>query len=756
MNKINYLTVTLLIGLMTSCQFQNNQFVEEELITISEAGNSTKPASWDFDPTVDNYDNNSLLDLRYLNEKVAGETGFIRLSPNRKDFVKGDGTSMRFWAVNSDVWKKGYQELKDNARFLAKRGVNMVRWHGQIIAKTDNNALKNIDEQARQQLWQYVAAMKKEGIYLTISPYYANAVKNQENWQIPRDSEKLSGLLFFDPELQKAYKNWLKELLIPVNPYTGIPLKDEAAIAIIQLQNEDSLLFWTFKNLKGRDLELLSNQYRDWLINKYGSLEEVIKEWKNVSIKGENIKAGKIKFYSIWHLTKEQNPNSGTGKRYADQIQFLTETMYNFNQEMKRFLREEIGAKQLINAGNWKTADPIKLNDAERYSYTATEVIGVNRYYNGGIHEGKYSDWAIVNGDKFTNRSVLLNPSSFPLNLKQVANYPMIIPESSWVPPLGYQSEAPFLVSIFQSLTGIDGFYWFAMKEPQWREPSSANGYRPSLGKWVINTPELLGNFPAAALMYRQGYIKQGEAIIKQNRTLKDLWNRQIPIISETRSFDANRDQHYQEDNNQTTRKIHPLAFLVGSVEVTYGNNKKDKIVDLKQYIDEKNKIIRSVTGEITWNYGEGICFLNTAKAQGVTGFLNKLEEIKLKDITIKSNNHYATIMVVSMDNKPIKQSEKILLQVGTIARSTDWKKQASTWKDKKGNLQQGFEIINYGKAPWRLENNDIQITLNNPKLTKAIILDANGLPKQTVELNKNRSQTYLQFPTNAKYVILE
>ena len=159
MNKINYLTVTLLIGLMTSCQFQNNQFVEEELITISEAGNSTKPASWDFDPTVDNYDNNSLLDLRYLNEKVAGETGFIRLSPNRKDFVKGDGTSMRFWAVNSDVWKKGYQELKDNARFLAKRGVNMVRWHGQIIAKTDNNALKNIDEQARQQLWQYVAAM---------------------------------------------------------------------------------------------------------------------------------------------------------------------------------------------------------------------------------------------------------------------------------------------------------------------------------------------------------------------------------------------------------------------------------------------------------------------------------------------------------------------------------------------------------------------------------------------------------------------
>ncbi|MDJ0731335.1 MAG: hypothetical protein QNJ33_15220 [Crocosphaera sp.] len=756
MKKTNYLAFTLLIGFLSSCQWQNNQLSQEKIITKAESINNIKPETWPFEPDRDSYNKNSLLDLRYLNEKIAGETGFIRLSTNGKDFVRADGKPIRFWAVNSYVWRKSYEQLEDHARFLSKRGVNMVRWHGQIVDKNDNKTLKNIDKKARQQLWQYVAAMKNEGIYLTISPYYANALKPQENWQIPRDSNGFSGLLFFDPELQKAYKNWLKELLIPVNPYTGIALKDEAAIAIIQLQNEDSLLFWTFKNLQGRDLDILSNQYHDWLIKKYGSLEEVIKVWKSVSIKGENIKEGKIKFYDIWHLTQKQNLNSGKGKRLADQTQFLTETMYNFNQEIKRFLREEIGAKQLINAGNWKTADSLKLNDAERYSYTTTEVIGVNRYYNGGSHQGKHSGWAIVNGDKFTNRSVLFDPYSFPLNLKQVANHPIIIPESSWVPPLGYQSESPFLVSIFQSLTGIDGFYWFAMGEPQWRQPSSANGYRPSLGKWVINTPELLGNFPAAALMYRQGYIKQGETVIKEHRKLTDLWNRQIPIISETKSFDPNRDQDSQNNNNQISNEIHPLAFLVGSVEVTYGSNKDNKIVELKKYINEKDKIIRSTTGEIIWNYQKGICFLNTAKAQGVTGFLREVGEIKLKDTIIKSNNQYATIIVVSMDNKPIKQSDKILLQVGTIARPTDWKQQATTWKDKKGNLQKGFEIINYGKAPWRLENNDIHLTLDNSKLTQAIILDPNGLPKQTVQLDRNRSQISLQFPPNAKYVILD
>ncbi|MDJ0842805.1 hypothetical protein [Crocosphaera sp.] len=756
MNKINYLAVTLLIGFLSSCQSQHTTIFEQEMLSKAESVDNIQTETWPFEPEKDNYDQKALLDLRYLNEKVAGETGFIRLSTNGKDFVKGDGKSIRFWAVNSDVWRKSYQQLEDNARFLAKRGVNMVRWHGQIVDKNDNKTLNNIDKKARQQLWQYVAAMKKEGIYLTISPYYANALKPQENWSIPRDSNSFSGLLFFDPELQKAYKNWLKELLIPVNPYTGIALKDDPAIAIIQLQNEDSLLFWTFNNLKGRDLDLLSNQYRNWLVKKYGSLEQVIKAWKNVSIDGENIQQGKIKFYPIWHLTKSANSNSGKGKRLADQMQFLTETMSNFNQEMKRFLREEIGAKQLINAGNWKTADPIKLNDAERYSYTVTEVIGVNRYYNGGIHQGKKSGWAIINGDKFTNRSILFDPYSFPLNLKQVANHPMIIPESSWVPPLGYQSESPFLVSIFQSLTGIDGFYWFAMREPQWRQPSSANGYLPSLGKWVINTPELLGNFPAAALMYRQAYIKQGEPIIQENRPLTDLWNRQIPIISETKSFDPNRDQNSEHNNNPINNKIHPLAFLVGPVEVTYGNNKTNKVVDLEKYINEQEKTVRSMTEEITWNYEKGICFLNAAKAQGVTGFLKQVGEIKLKDITIKSNNQYATIIVVSMDNKPIKQSGKILVQVGTIARPTDWKQQASTWKDNKDNLQQGFEIINYGQAPWRLENNDIHLTLNNSNLTKAIILDANGLAKETINLKKNRSQVSLPFPVDAKYVILE
>ena len=66
--------------------------------------------------------------------------------------------------------------------------------------------------------------------------------------------------------------------------------------------------------------------------------------------------------------------------------------MYRFNPEMERYLREDLGCKQLINAGNWKTADTIRLNDVERWSYTANEVLAVNNYYSP-VHIGPDRGW---------------------------------------------------------------------------------------------------------------------------------------------------------------------------------------------------------------------------------------------------------------------------------------------------------------------------------------------------------------------------
>ena len=183
----------------------------------------------------------SLLDLRSLNEPVAGQSGFVRLSPDGNSFVLGDGTPARFWAVGSDLYTQPTPVIARHVRFLARVGVNMVRLHAQIAPKGVGSRIDEFDEKEIDGIRRFVAEAKKQGIYTTISPYWAHA-KSAGLWGIEGYGQgDLYGLLFFDEVLQEGYRGWARALYSPVNPHTGIPLAKDPAVALIQVQNEDSL-----------------------------------------------------------------------------------------------------------------------------------------------------------------------------------------------------------------------------------------------------------------------------------------------------------------------------------------------------------------------------------------------------------------------------------------------------------------------------------------------------------------------------------
>ena len=503
---------------------------------------SSEKGRWSFSPPRDAFSPDALLDLRPLNEKVAGESGFVTRSKDGNDFVLGNGKPARFWAINDGAFKT---DLARHARFLAKRGVNMVRFHSNITPT--GNDLMSIDVADRDNLWRGVAAMRKEGIYVTYSPYWAGPARVKPSMgTLDTGGNGNWGLLFFDKKLQEAYKSWMKQVLTEKNPYTGIPLAQDPALAIIQIQNEDSLLFYTSQGIKGPARKELRRQFGDFLKKKYGSLEKAKETWAGAAPSADqdspdDFANGEAALCIVWELS-QRRWGENFQKRCADQMEFFATVMRRFNKMIGDYLHNELGCKQLVNAGNWRAADNVTMLDAERWSYSSNEVMAVNRYY-GGIHEGQYNGWAIVAGDRFTDPSVLLRPRELPVALKQPEGFPMIISESSWVPPQGYQSEGPFLVAAYQSLSGVDSFYWFATGEEDWRRPGSANGYLPSEGKWVCATPMLMGQWPAAAMLYRMGYVKQGAPAVHEQRSLDDLWQRRMPIIAEDAGYDPNRDR---------------------------------------------------------------------------------------------------------------------------------------------------------------------------------------------------------------------
>ena len=133
---------------------------------------------------------------------------------------------VRFWAVGSEVYRQSPGEMAKHVRFLAKIGVNLVRLHTQIAPKGQGSQVTDVDTKEIDGIWRFVAAAKKEGIYTTISPYWANA-KNVDGWGIEGYSgtTDLWGLLFFDETLQGGYKAWARALYTRPNPYTANPAR---------------------------------------------------------------------------------------------------------------------------------------------------------------------------------------------------------------------------------------------------------------------------------------------------------------------------------------------------------------------------------------------------------------------------------------------------------------------------------------------------------------------------------------------------
>lgn len=693
-------------------------FAPNGTLKPGEKFNKAEPGTWSFEPDVDEFLKPDALNLRALNEKTAGENGWLAID-KQGDFTDGKGRPLRIWAANTGLHnERGIDDVRQHAKHLAKRGINMVRHHAHINSeKADLDGPPN--EQQIDAFHKLLAGMKGEGIYVTFSPYWA----------------KFSGapdqtLLFWDERVQASYKRWVKEALTRPNPYDAnkTPPAKDPALAIFQIQNEDSLFFWTTMHaLKGDALQRITAKYHDWRrTNKLDGTPAL------------NLK--------LWEL---DNPN----QEHKDTMRFFAETMRAWNAEVERWLRDDLGCKALVNAGNWKTANQVRLLDLERWSYDANAVIGVNRYV-GGVHqnpkEGHKAGYLVSPGDFFTDASKTIEWDDLATNARQVAGKAYIIPESTWVPPGSHHSEGPFLVAAYSALTGVDAYYWFALGQV---------GYDTTVNKWQAASPAVMGGWPAASWMFRKGLVARGAPAVHEERALDDMWDLRAPLLAEDAGFDPNRDSAISPKSS-IKATIDPAAYLVGPVEVVYGGDPaKSTTADLKTLIDTAGKKATSITRELVMDWGNGLCTLDAPGAAGATGFLAKAGTIKLKTLTIEAKNDYATVLAVALDGKPLAASAKVLLQITTRCRPYGWKVTATeftTGKDKDRKQHQGFRIDATGEAPWNVVDSDMTVSLANKALRKAVRLDENLYPTaDAVPLQPGKDGCSLTPPKNAMYVLL-
>ncbi|MBI2919943.1 MAG: hypothetical protein HYY18_02535 [Planctomycetes bacterium] len=677
---------------------------------------------WAWEPDADAFGKEAVLDLSFLNEKEAGAKGFVKAKG--EEFLLGDGKPVRFWGVNCgpDVWGLGRAGHEYLAGRLAKCGVNLARLHGPVF-----------DAKALDGLHSLVSALKARGIYVSLSFYFPLWVNAGPEFGLEGydtiENKRPFAAIYFDTEFQAKYRGWAKTLLTTKNPYTGKPLADDPAVAIVELVNEDSLFFWTFadRNIPEPERALLEKAFGAWLA-KHGGLPA---SWPRHDRDG----AGRAGLFSAWDMTAQGIAQGAAKKtRMAAQVRFLAETQRAFYADTAAWLRKDLGLKCLVSASNWRTADEAQLGAIERWTYAAGDVLDRHGYF-GGKHEGARAAYAISVGDTFEDRSALRTPWATPVPFVQYEGRPHFISEIGWSGPNRLRADAPLFAAAYGSLDGMRAFGWFAVAGPSWQESPS---------KFPLSTPSVLGQFPAAALIFRRGDIKEGPVVLRQSLDIE----RQLDLdgcgfaeeaaLDDLRAADVPRGAKTAPD-----ARFDPRMFLVGKVVRAFGPPSLEQ-ADLRPFIDNGKKVVKSATGELTCDYGRGILTVDTPNAQAAAGFLGDAGPLKLGDVTLEMKNRYGCIVVVSLDGKPLATSAKVLVQAFTQEKTYGFRVDA------------GGRIEDLGAGPLNIENLDASVTFKGTAPRKATALDEHGYAKEKSELKIAGGASVLKLNTGTIYTILE
>jgi len=722
------------------------------LFAVDTAVAATEPAAsadtWDFTVKPDPFSPDALLDLRSLNEKQSGETGFVRLSADGNSLVRGDGQPIRFWGVGADGATLTPEEMDRQCRWLAKMGVNLVRLHFTVASKEDEAPITTLNEKTVDGVMRYVKAAKVQGIYLIISPWWAHH-EMPTSWGLEgfKPHEQLWGALFLDEKLQDAYSTWTRELYTRVNPHTGLALKDDPTVAFLQVQNEDSLLFWTQQKFAEPLKIKLGRHFHGWAVKKHGSAEATLETWSGAKHPHDDAAGGVFGVHDVYHLTR---PASGAmAARLRDQTQFMAEYQRAFYASMGEHLRG-VGCQQFLNASNWRTANDGTLKDIERWTYGALQWDAENRY-TLDAHTGENAAWRVQGGHKFVSESAIWKPLSLPTLVRQQEGRPFIVTETTWPSPNAYQAEMAILGAAYQSLTGVDGICWFSVGGDGWAtDPTFPYWNLPggkALRKFVVNQPHIAGMWPANALLFRRGDVREAEPVVREVRPLSHLWERRAPYVAD-HEYPGAADELSRWKMEEST--VSRAAFMIGPVRWRASAAKERESLRFEK-TDHSARIadgtITSVTSELSINPQRGLFRLAAPRAQGVAGFLREAGgRFELPNVTIESTNDYAIVQIVSLDAAPLERSKKVLVQTGTMARPSGWETQPVEIVGSHGGRRMGEEVIRTGAAPWKMTATRSQVTFSNPHLAKATRLDSGGYPVGSVPVERTGEQLRVVF----------
>ena len=350
--------------------------------------------------------NQGILDFSHLLDAPAGKHGFVQARNGHLFFE--DGQRVRFLGFNIATRSNtpDHATAEKLAQRFASLGVNVIRLHAADapigdepcswsscreapLLDYEKNTSRLFNPEGLDRFDYLVAKLKEKGIYLHIDLIVARAFLPEDGLEYPGGvASCMKRYPMYNERLIELQKEYARDLLCHVNPYTGLALKDDPAVMTVQINNEESAIKGNVGADQGEEMkpyrEEVSHRFGDFLLMKYHTREQMKNAWTLDGVcalgEEEDPAAGTVRgieggFYqSVNEPMGPWDAPEGPA-RYADFMEFGIRMNRAFYQDMKDYLIS-LGVKVPIVASN------LVAGAADVYGHTVGDAMENNSYFN--------------------------------------------------------------------------------------------------------------------------------------------------------------------------------------------------------------------------------------------------------------------------------------------------------------------------------------------------------------------------------------
>jgi hypothetical protein len=624
-------------------------------------------------------------DVSFLLERPAGKDGFIQIRNGH--LAKGNGERIRFWGVHLTDWSKGSVMLPPKedipmwASTLARFGVNLVRLHfldlfapRGIIDNTRDDS-RAFDPDQLDRLDFLVSELKKRGIYVNLNLNVGRSYKAGDGVQGYDRIRWGKGLVIYDPRLIELLKEYSRQILTHVNPYTKTEYRNERAMAIVEILNENAL-YAGFRAPTPYHDELLTRMYNEWLSgNRTPEQLGVIRAQAGVDT-GSPVP--RLKGPEISSAPKE---------RYEAEMAFFMETEDKFYQGMYSYLKKTLGVKVPVVA----TSD----HSHSGSSYPMLATISKLDIVDGHVY------WQHP-GSRVMNTPMVddpLNSTVVQLSRTAVAGKPYTVSETNHPFPNDWASEGIPIIASYGRFQDWDAIVLYTF------EPKRELDWKAYIGDPfdISLDPVRMTQMASGALIFLRGDVKAAA------RTITRTYSKQQML--ESRRLPASEQPYFTPGFPLWLPLIHAVRIA------SFDGPPAGPIM-----APRPNPLV-SDTGELAWELpgtGGGVVTVNTAHTQAIIGFFKERPKT-LNNFSAQVENRFGSLVLSSLDGKPVAESARLLLAAGSRVANT-----GMTWNEARNR------VTAHGGPPSLIEPIKGTVALRNLKGAAQVsirALDGAGKP---------------------------